>query len=93
MNLFIIIILSIITISFVILVYYAITTFIQIKKTAKQVEDAFTKINAQLDTIGKATSIVSSITTSISPVLLSLISFLSGGIGVVKNFLRRREKK
>ncbi|MFQ3676114.1 MAG: DUF948 domain-containing protein [Endomicrobiia bacterium] len=93
MNVFIIIMLSIITISFVVLTYYAIKTFIQIQKTAKQAEDALTKINTQLDAIGKATSIVSSITSSISPALLSIISLFGGGIGIVKKFLHRRKKQ
>lgn len=93
MNTFIIIILTIITISIVVLVYYVVTTCIQIQKTAKQLEEVLSRIKVQLDNVGKISSLVSTITSTISPFFLSAISFLGGGIGIVKNIFNRRKKQ
>ncbi len=93
MNTFITILLSLVTIGFIVLVFYAVITLIQIKQTAKEVQETLKKVNLQLDNMNKIISIVSSITSSIPPVLLPVISFLGGSIGlIVKKIFSFRRK-
>lgn len=89
MSTFLVIVISIVTICFVVLSYYIVVSLIQIQKTAKKAEEVLNKISIQMENVDKVTSFVSSLTSSVSPALLSIASLLGGGIGVLlKKFFR-----